>query len=378
MKKLVIILLAASTLVACGPKSGGLDKLKTKLEKKKEELTSLRADIKKLETEIEELDTNKKQHLIAVRATTIHRAAFKNPIKLQGLVESDQDVIVSSELGGKILSMHVKEGQRVSKGQLIAKLDGRAMENQVAELKSALELAEISYKKQKKLWDQNIGSEIQFLQVKNAFNRLTNSHAAAKANLSKFTLKAPISGNVDEVFSNVGQILSPGMSPVVRIVNSSEVTVKANVSERYLTKLSVGDEVIVNYPSLELSKTEKIASLGSYINPNNRTFNIVINPSGGNKYMRPNLLAIITAYDYKRDSVVTIPTKLVRGEEGKNFVLILNKGDDNSYVVQKQEVQVEKSFIDRTVIASGLEDGYLLITEGYNKVVNNDRVKLLE
>lgn len=378
MKKLAIILLATSFLVSCGEKTGELDKLKSKLEKKKSELSTLKADIKKLEAEIEDLDTNKKERLIAVKAMSISKGAFKNPIKLQGLVESDQDVTVSSELGGKVLSIHVKEGQRVSKGQLIAKLDGSAAANQVAELKSALELAEVSYNKQKRLWDQKIGSEIQYLQAKNTFDRLKSSHAAAKSNLSKFTLTAPISGNVDEVFANRGQILSPGMSPVARIVNSNKITVKANVSERYLTKLKTGDEVSVFYPSLEATYVERIASVGSYINPNNRTFNIVIDPKNQNPLMKPNLLAIITAYDYKRDDVVTVPTKLVRGEEGKNFVLTLEKDGESAYTVKKQQVVVEKSFIDRTVISSGLEEGSLIITEGYNKVVNNDRVKLID
>jgi membrane fusion protein, multidrug efflux system len=378
MKKLVIILLATSVLVSCGSKSSELDKLKSDLEEKKEELSTLRVDIKKIEAEIEELDSNKKEHLVAVRATAIQRAEFKNPVKLQGLVESNQDVVISSELGGKVLSIHVKEGQKVTKGQLLARLDGSAMRNQVGELEAALELAEVAYNKQKSLWDQKIGSEIQFLQAKNQYDRLKKSLAAAKANLSKFTLTSPITGNVDEVFTNTGQILAPGMSPVMRIVNNNNVTIKANVSEKYLTKLAVGDDVIVTYPSLEVSDAEKIASIGSFINPNNRTFNVVITPSHKSKFMRPNLLAIITAYDYKMENVVTVPTKLVRGEEGKKFVLTIVKGSDNVYVVKKQPVVIERAFIDRTVIESGLDNGALIITEGYNKVVNKDRVKLLD
>lgn len=376
MKKLAIILLATTFMVSCGQKPDELDKLKAKLEKKKNEMSSLKGEIKELEAEIDKLDTNKKERLIAVKALAVEKGAFKNPIKLQGLVESDQDVTVSSEMGGKILSIHVKEGQRVSRGQLIAKLDAEAMRQQVAELKSAMDLAEVSYKKQKKLWDQNIGSEIQYLQAKNAYDRLVSSHAAAKANLSKLTITSPIAGNVDEVFANAGNILSPGL-PVARVVNSREIQVKANVSERYLTKLNVGDEVKVFYPSLEAEYVERIASVGSYINPNNRTFNVVITPGNKNQHMKPNLLAIITAYDYKKEDVISVPTKLVRGEEGKNFVLIAEK-DGNNYVVNKQEVEIERSFIDRTVIASGIESGDLIITEGYNKVVNKDKVKLLE
>jgi len=377
MKKLIIILLAASIITGCGSSSGDLDKKKAELEEKKAELSKLKGEIKTLEAEIYELDTNKKERLIAVRALAVEPGDFKNPVKLQGLVESDQDVTIAAELGGRVTSVLVKEGQRVSKGQVIARLDGSAMAKQVEELATALELAEIAYKKQKKLWDQKIGSEIQYLQAKNGYERLKSSHEAAKANLSKFTLTSPINGNVDEVFANAGQVLAPGQSPVARIVNSNDVTVKANVSERYLTKLNTGDEVVVYYPSLEETHKEKIASIGSYINPNNRTFNVVIIPSVRNKYMKPNLLAIITAYDYKKSDVITVPTKLVRGEKGKNFVLTLKK-DGDAYIVVKQEVEVEKSFINRTVIKSGLEPGTLIVTEGYNKVVNNDRVKIID
>lgn len=372
--KNILILLAVMAAIGCGS-DNSVEGLKTQLAEKKKAMSTLKLEIEALEKTIAETDSSAVKDLrTAVKLEVIAPGELKNPFQLQGLVASDRNVMVSAEMGGTITRVFVKDGQVVSKGQTLATLDGSAMAAQMAELKKGYELAVTSFEKQEILWKQNIGTEMQFLQAKNRKESLEKSLATAQIQLGKFTLKAPISGVVDQLLKNEGEILGPGM-PLARVVDASQIKIKADVSESYLQSIKKGDEVEIYYPSLKKKSKEKIFSVGNYIHPENRTFSVYILPSGNLQDLKPNLLALITAYDFVKSNVISVPTKLIRNDGKGDYVLTAKKGTNGKMSVVKTPVEIEEKFSARSVIKSGLVAGDLLIVEGYQSVISGDEIK---
>ncbi|PCJ63501.1 MAG: efflux transporter periplasmic adaptor subunit [Bacteroidetes bacterium] len=376
--KNILLILTVLLAASCGSTSKDeLTKKRDELVEKEKELVTVKKEVLELKKEIEKLDTTARTNAIAVMATEISTGAFKNPFQIQGLVESDKNVLVSPEVPAKLMKIYVREGQRVSKGQVIASLDGSTASSQIAELEGALSLARTNFEKQQRLWKQKIGSEMQFLQAKNQYENLQNSITTARTQLGKYSLRAPISGTVDEIMANEGELVgSLTGGPVMRIVNMSDIKIKANVSEKYLGQLKKGQTVKVKFPSIGLEMEEKVSAIGNVIDANNRTFVIYIKPSKNLSQLKPNLLALITAYDFEDKNAISIPTKLVRTDGEKNFVYTI-KTNGSKKVVEKRFIVIEKQFPSQTVIKSGLEPGDLLITEGVNSVIVGDEVKIV-
>ena len=379
MKYASIIALAAFLFVGCthSPESD-LDKKKEELTKAEASLDSINKVIAGLKAEIEELDTNARTKTFPVMVEEIQKGAFKNPFQIQGLVESNQNVMVSPEVPANVVKIHVREGQRVSKGQLIASLDGSVASAQISELENALTLAETNYKKQERLWNQKIGSEMQYLQAKNSYENLQKSLQTARTQLGKYSLRAPISGTVDAIMANPGELVG-GMTsgPVARIVNLKDIKIKANVSENYIGQIKVGQEVQVEYPSIGLKTKEKVVAISNVIDVNNRTFVIYVKPTQNLGQMKPNLLAMITAYDFVDEDAISVPTKLVRRFGENSFVFVVQEKGEKK-IVERRVIEIEKQFPSQTIIKSGLEPGDLLITEGVNSVIAGDEVKIIE
>ena len=372
--KNILFVMAIMAAIVCGSYNS-VEGLKTQLAEKKKAMNTLKLEIEALEKTIAETDSSAVKDLrTAVKLEVIAPGELKNPFQLQGLVASERNVMVSAEMGGTITRVFVKDGQVVSKGQTLATLDGSAMAAQMAELKKGYELAVTSFEKQEILWKQNIGTEMQFLQAKNRKESLEKSLATAQIQLGKFTLKAPISGVVDQLLKNEGEILGPGM-PFARVVDASQIKIQADVSESYLQSIKKGDEVEIFYPSLKKKSKEKIFSVGNYIHPENRTFSVYILPSGNLQDLKPNLLALITAYDFVKSNVISVPTKLIRNDGKGDYVLTAKKGTNGKMSVVKTPVEIEEKFSARSVIKSGLVAGDLLIVEGYQSVISGDEIK---
>jgi membrane fusion protein (multidrug efflux system) len=341
MKKSIYILTILSIFVyACGDKAKTpLAAKKAELDSLQKEMTTLKAAIAKVQKEITEMDTNARSNAIAVTALEIEKGKFQNPFQVQGLVESDQNVLLSPEVPANVTQIYVKEGQRVSKGQVIASLDGSVANSQIAELETRLSLAKTSFEKQERLWKQNVGSEMQYLQAKNNYESLKRSISTAKSQLGKYTLRSPINGRVDEIMANPGELVG-GMTsgPVARIVNLKDIKVKANVSERYVGQIEKGQDVKLYFPSLDLELNEKVSSVSDVIDPNNRTFVVYVKPTSNLDKLKPNLLAMLTAYDYIESAAISIPTKLVRTDGEKYFVYAI--------AVNGNKKSVEKRYIE--------------------------------
>ena len=371
---LLIILLAT----ACGKKDiTEIQQKQEQLTQKEKDLVTLKKEILDLKREIQSLDTNARDNAIAVMAIEIKKGVFKNPFEVQGIVKSDRNVLVSPEVPAKIVRLHIKEGQKVSKGQVIATLDGSTANAQINELEGGMELAKLNFEKQERLWNKNIGSEMQYLQAKNQYEQLQNAIQTAQTQLGKYSLRSPISGTVDEVMANEGEFVgSMTGGPVARIVNLSDIKIVASASETYLGKLKVGQEVSLSFPSIQLNTTEKVSAISNVINPNNRTFSLYVKPTKYIKMMKPNLLAMITAHDYEANDAISVPTKLIRVANGQHFIYTI-KTNGNKRIVQKSIIQIDKQFPNKTIIKSGLAPGDMVITEGVNSVIVGDEVKII-
>lgn len=336
----------------------------------KAELESIESRIKEVQDSIDILspvEVNKRP----VTVLTPKKADFKHFISVQGSIISDDMVNVSSEIGGRVMDMQVKEGQSVRKGALIAKLDLENLEKQRAELTKSLELAQEVFVRQQRLWEQNIGSEIQFLQAKNNKERLEKSLETLDFNAKKSSVYAPISGSILSVNIKAGELAAPGM-PLVTVLNTNKVKVSAEVPESYLKAIKKGDEISVELPALGEERKAKINLIGDAINPANRTFKIEAVLNNADKLLKPNLLANVKLNDYTKENAISIPVELVQQEVGgKSFVFIVDTDKAQKVYVTTGEVQ------DGMIIVSeGLNGTEKLILEGARNIVQGEMIEI--
>ena len=341
------------------------------LKAKQQELALLKEEIKSLEEELLELDPPKSKPAILVNTIEIIPQTFKRYVSLQGTVATDELVNASSETGGRIMKTYVKEGSTVKRGQLLAKIDMETVQRQMDELETSLSLATTVYERQKRLWDQEIGSEIQYLQAKTNKESLEKSLETAKSQLAKQNIYAPISGIIDREFLKQGEMSAPGI-PIYQILNTTMVKVEADVPETYLGMLNKGDKVQVIFPALMDTSSHAVTSIGRTIDPSNRTFEIEVNISNPENKYKPNLLSEVIFQDLERADALVVPVDYVLEEvSGRKYVF---KVVDSTAV--KAYVTLGESYDGNIVITDGLSKGDLLITEGSRSVAPNDPVLL--
>ena len=363
MKKLLILFAATLLVSSCGEQEQSIEAKKETLKSLKSQLITLKSDIKSLEKELAGFDGIIEEAKIPIRTKNIQYENFHHYIELPGTISSKENVLVSAEMGGLVKTIFAKEGDWVNAGTSIINLDKEVMQNNVNELEVALSLAKTTYERQERLWTQKIGSELQYLQIKNQYESLKNKFAAAKSQLDKLNITAPISGTIEEVFFNVGELASPG-KPAFRIVNAQNVIVEADVAERYANVLKKHTPVKINFNSLGLSKTAKLNFIGQVINPANRTFKINIELNNKNGELKPNSVASLEIRDFSSSEAITVPSQIVKKDMRGDYLFISENG-----IAKKTYVKVGLSQGDKTMILMGLKLGDVIITEGYNEVV---------
>lgn len=377
MKQLTFALIASILMAACADNSNPTDELSL-LKLEKDSLKAVKATIAKrmaeIEGQISKLDTTKSLALVTTESATI--GSFEHYFQVYGSLATDQNARILPEVSGEILDIKVKEGQQVSKGQALMTLDVQMLRKQESELKTRLELAETTYKKQKNLWDKKIGSEMQYLQTKNNYEALKDNLAALQTQIAKGTITAPFSGVVDEIFPKVGEVAAPGM-PLLRLINLNNMYIEADISENYLNKINAGDFVQLDFPAIEMSKKAQIERLGQYINPDNRTFKIRINVANEDGYLKPNMVTLINVNDFKQDSAVVIPSRLVMdGAQNKKYVFVTKSSSGNTAVAVKQPVEVTMSYKGKTLISSGLKGNEQIVSKGARSIRNGETVEI--
>ena len=339
-----------------------------------EQIDSLSQVLNSVELNISKLDTNKR--LTAVSTIKAQRKLFQHFIEVQGTVEAEQSVELYPERSGSITNIFVEEGQTVYKGQTLIQIDNSILKTNMSELQTQLELASTTYERQKRLWDQNIGSEIQFLQSKAKKEGLENSIESLKAQAKKLKISAPFSGTVDEVFSKIGGLANP-MTPAIRLVNLKQVHVESEVTETFLKHIQKGTEVELFFPTIGKNISTKVSQVGNYINPNNRSFKIRIKVNNPNSELKANLLANLKINDFKQNGIV-IPTKLIQKDRmGDSFVYTLKKEKD-AYVVEKTYIVQKMTYANESFIEKGLLEDVLIVDKGARLIKVNETVIIAE
>jgi membrane fusion protein, multidrug efflux system len=383
MKYLIPLFAISLLLSACG--GGGangeaipedLQAKKALLKEKKAELQKLTALVANLEAQIDSLDPNGSlQRKQLVTTAPVTRKNFKHFVEIQGSVQADDLLGVTSEVAGRIIRLTVKEGDPVRSGQLIAKLDMEQLQKQMAEVETSLDLANTVYERQKRLWDQNIGSELQFLEAKNTKERLEKSLETLKFQLTKSEVYSPVSGVVERVAVQSGEFASPGM-PIVQILNTDKLKVVANVPENYLRAVNRGESVVVRFPAVNVEQQARISLVGRTIDPGNRTFSVEADIQSAGERFKPNLLAVMLINDFTAENVVTIPLNMVQQEvSGKDFVFV-KEDSPQGPVARKKYVETGRSYNGEIVITSGLQGGEELILQGARGLADNALIEV--
>jgi len=372
MKKVLFITTVAIILASCAGTSLNDEEVKRQqLQKYKQQLHELEQKINTLEAELSETVV---EEVVNVKVSEIELQAFEHFIEVPGNVEAEQDINVSPESIGIIEEVLVTEGMKVEKGQVLARLNTDALQRSLDEMKIQLELAETTYQRQKNLWDQNIGSEIQLLQAKTNKESLGKRIESLEAQIEMAVVKSPINGVVDIVYQKKGQIGSPQAS-FAKVLNTSQVKIYADVAETYLTKIKKGDKVKVSFPALSREVDASIYRIGNTIDPNNRTFRIRINLNNPDNSIKPNLVAILKLRDYVAEDAVVIPNLLVKEDFKGHYTFIVDSGN-NETRAKRIYVTPGISQNNITEITEGLNAGDKIITEGYTQVVDGTLIRL--
>jgi len=372
MTKQIFILLTAVTLVvSCGQKDNNQTVDQLIAAKNNKELqarkAAIQADLAKIEAALATLNVRKEEALVSV--ATLKDTVFNHYLDIQGSVNTKENILIQPEMPGTLVALNVKAGQRVSKGQLLARVDDGGSSQQVASLETQYQLAKTTFERQKNLWSQKIGSEIQYLQAQTQMLSLQRSVAQAKAMLSKTEIRAPFSGTIDEVFVERGQVVSAGPQGLMRIVNLNNMYVSTSIPESYIGKLKVGTQVDVFLTSLNKNYKGKVRQIGNFINPNNRSFGIEVSIPNPENLLRPNQVAKLKVIDYTVKNAIVVPSNVVQEDgKGNQFVFVAANSNGKTATAKKTMVTVGKSSDNLTEILSGLNANDIIVIEGVNTI----------
>ena len=363
-----------------GATACGGEKADNSLAGKKAQLAKLKSESKELATKIEKLETELKatdptmkavEKAIPVVTEAIQPRSFRSFIEIQGLVETKNTATATPRMAGTYTTVYVREGQTVKAGQLLARIDDAILQDQIAALKQQLELANTVYEKQKGLWDQKIGTEIQYLQAKNNKESLEKNLTLLNTQRGLYNVYAPISGAVERVMAKTGEVAAPGM-PLASIVNLGSLKASANVPDTYLSNIKMGDAVKVRLPDLGREINTRITFISKLVNAANRTFKIeAAIPSSSD--IKPNMVSVLNIADINKANALVIKQNYVQNtEEGEVVYVAVTEG--NKKVAKARKVSTGVSYNGDVEITSGLQAGDLIVVEGYQDLVDGQLI----
>ncbi len=348
-----------------------------KLEELKAKRDDLNAQIAALEKEIEEEGgklNGENQKIVSVKTQTIKKDVFKHYLEVQGTIESDNNIFVPAQSGGIVTRIFVKEGDKVRKGQVMAQLDGSIYQRQIESMNSQLALAKTAYERQKRLWDQKIGSEMQYLQAKTQKESLQKQIEALREQYRLTLISSPISGTVDEVKIKEGESAAPGFG-AIRVVQLSELKITASLSESYISSVHEDDTVKVRIPSIDKEFEQPIEAVSKVIDPNNRTFNIELKVPKDIKDIKPNMVAVLTINDYTNTGAIVIPLNAMQKTGDDNQVFVIQKNSSKT-IAERRSVEPGKYSNDKVEIVNGIEPGEEIITFGFTNLSDKQEVMI--
>jgi len=379
-------IIALVFLVACGGneksveeliEAGDLEALKAKQSELTAEIKEDQAKIALLNEALQEKGETKKLPLVSVYK--IENQEFKHFVELQGSVETDQNIVVYPEFSGTLLNFNVSMGDQVSKGQVIAVIDDGGMNQQLSQMQERAKLSQITYEKRKRLWNQKIGSEIDYLASETQYLADQEAVKQMQAQVAKAIVRAPFNGIIDETLADEGQLVSPGATPLFRIVNLSNMFIKADVPEKYLASINKGKLVMVNVPVLDTVINTKIKKVSNYINPANRTFRVEIDVPNKDGKIKPNLTAKLMINDYQNSNSVLIPQGVISEDSnGEQYVYIAEMKSENTATATKVFIKTGLKQGDNIEVLSGLAAEDAIIKDGARTVKDNQDVEIIK
>ncbi len=369
MRKYIPVIIASVFLASCGGKEASKQ---AELENLKKEQSELKQKIEMLEAEIAAADTSDKEKSKIVSVTAMKPEKFSHYIEVQAKVEGDEDVTVSAESMGSITSVLVRAGDKVSKGQVLATIDDRTIRQNMESLQSQLELATTVFNRQKNLWDQKIGSEIQFLNAKTQKESLEKQVNALREQWDMTRIKSPINGTVDNVHIKTGQTIAPGM-PAVRVVNLNELKVTGEVAEGNIAKVQKGNKVKIYFPDTKTEIDAKVDYSGKAINALNRTFNVEVWLKKGSGTFYPNQVAVLKIADYSSDNALVVPVGAIMKSAEGEFVFVAHNGNGKT-IAKRQEIKSGLTYNGITEITKGIAVNDKVVTFGYQSLVEGDLI----
>ena len=358
--------------------SEDLEELKKRKKEYVDAMNTMKVELNEINNGISLLDEN--ERLTLVSKYEIQQTIFNTYIEAQANLKTRKNVLILPEFQGTLEKVFVSEGQKVKKGQLLAEINDSGLNEQYEQMVIQAEFAKENFERTQRLWDNNIGSEMQYLKSKTDYEASKKMVDQMKDRLSKTKIYAPFDGEIDEIISNVGSNLIPGVSQILRLVNLDIIYAESFVSEKYISFIGEGTEAIVQIPLLNMEYRSSVNQTGNFINPSNRTFRIEVPVENFDNRIKQNLDAKIKINIYKKDDAIVIPLRIVREDAlGKNFVYVMSEDNkEGVYLTSKQFITLGNKSEDKVEVTEGLALGDIVVLEGAYSVEDSQRVKLID
>jgi len=370
--KYLVLLGMGLILAACGPP--GEEAQLARLERERDALTE---KIEKLKQEIAQKGgpTGKRAKAMNVKISPVEKEIFQHFIQVQGIVESDNNIMVAPQSSGLVEEIYVNVGDKVTRGQLLAELDGSIQESSIAEVESGLRLAETIFERQQRLWDKNIGSEIEYLQAKNNKESMEKRLETLEEQYKMTKIFAPLSGTIDEVLIKEGEMAAAGLG-AIRVVQLSNLKIIVDLSEIYISRIKKNDFVHVNLPVTGREFDLRVDAVSQVIDPNNRTFQVEMKIPRSEAGIKPNMLAVLTINDYTNQEALTVPLNIVQETGTEKFIFVAEQNNEN-WIARLRSVETGKSYNNRAEVLSGLQEGEHVVTFGYQNLSDGQNLAVI-
>jgi RND family efflux transporter MFP subunit len=357
MKKLSSLLVIILLIAAC---KSGTDS-KASLEKLKQERDKLSEQISKLEASQGRTEVSP---ATPVSIEALKKLPFSHYIEVQGRIDGNENIGVSPRTVGVVTKILVTEGDHIKKGQLLAEMDADVLKQNLKDLQNQLEFVTDLYNKQKNLWDQKIGSEIQYLTAKNNMESIQNKIATIQDQIKMASITAPIDGTIEEIPIKVGQLATPGV-PAFRVINFSRAKVVAEVGEAYSAKINTGDQVRIYLPDFNEELEQRVTFASKYINPTNRTFIVEAELNSNQNVYRANMIAVLRIKDYMNPTAISLPQNFIQSSKNEGQFVFVAIDENGKKVARKKHIKTGVTYNGLTEILSGLAEGDKIINAGY-------------
>ena len=376
MKNFLSLSFITFIVFSCSPGSG-LEKKKAQLAEYQAEHDALKIKISDLEKEIARLDTSaeiRKPKLVTL--TPVQTGVFNHYIDVQGTIDSEENIAVQPGMPGQVTKVNVHEGDMVKAGQVLAEVDNRVIRESISQLQTNVDFAKTAFEKQQRLWNQKIGTEIQYLQSKTQFESLQKNMVTLQAQLDMSRIKSPINGMVDAVNIKIGEYAAPGMLGAFRVVNFGKMKVKAKIADSYIGKVKLGNPVSIYLADIKDTIQGKISFVSKVVNPMTRSFDIEIGLGATSTEVRPNMMASLKINDENIDNAMSVQSNLVQKDPSGSMYVMISEGNAANMKARKKLVKTGISSGARIIVLEGLSGNEQLIEAGYQEVVDGQLISL--